>query len=721
MTVPATSAPPVSSSPVSSSRQGPAGTVAVVLINSPPVNALGHAVRAGIFTAVQAAAADGTIKAIVLACAGRTFCAGADITEFGKPAQSPVLNEVIALIETVQKPVVAAMHGTILGGGLELTMGCHYRVATATARMGQPEVKLGFPPGGGGTQRLPRLIGMERALPMITSGDPIKADAALALGLVDEIATGDTGGDLTAAAVAFALAAAPRPLVRVRDRDDKIAQFRADPTKFDALAAPLLKRARGQQAVAACVEAVRNGLTMPFDDAIKAERVIFVACVNSDQSKAQRYAFFAEREAAKIPDMPAATKPRAIGRVAVIGAGTMGGGISMCFANVGIPVTLIETTDEPLKRGLALIAANYRATVAKGSLPSADAEARIGLISGAIGLDHVASADLIIEAVFEDMDLKKRIFATLDAKAKPGAILATNTSTLDVDAIAAATKRPGDVIGLHFFSPANVMKLLEIVRGKATAHDTLATALDIAKRIAKVPVVSGVCDGFIGNRMLAKRGIEAERLILEGALPAQVDKVCTDFGLPMGPFAMSDLAGIDVSWRINLARGRKSPVSDALAEMGRFGQKTGRGYYLYEAGSRVPKPDPDVTQLVLDASTRLGITRRQISDQEILERMIYPMINEGARILDEKIAMRASDIDVAWVYGYGWPVWRGGPMHYADSVGLAAIRDRLAAYAKASGDKTLEPAALLAKLAGDGKGFASLGVGGNTKVANPVA
>jgi 3-hydroxyacyl-CoA dehydrogenase len=691
-------------SPVSMKRDG---AVAIIWIDSPPVNALGHAVRSGIATQVRVAATDPAVKAIVLACAGRTFCAGADITEFGKPSQPPVLNDVIALLETTKKPIVAALYGTTLGGGLELSMGCHYRVASPGTRLGQPEVKLGIIPGGGGTQRLPRLIGMERALPMITTGEPIKADDGFKLGLIDEIIT----GDLTAGAVAFANSVIGKPLVPARDRDEKLAAFKADPAKFEALAAPLLKRTRGQKSIEACVTAVRNGLTMPFDDAIKAERALFVECVSGEQSKAQRYAFFAEREAAKIPDMPAGTKPRAITRVAIIGAGTMGGGIAMCFANAGIPVTLIETTDEPLKRGLATIAGNYRATVAKGSLPATEAEKRIGLIRGAIGLDQVADADLIIEAVFEDLELKKRIFTTLDAKAKPGAILATNTSTLDVDAIAAVTKRPGDVIGLHFFSPANVMKLLEIVRAKATAHDALATALDVAKKIAKVPVVSGVCDGFIGNRILAKRGIEAERLILEGALPEQVDKVVTDFGLPMGPFAMSDLAGIDVSWRINIARGRKSPVSDALAEMGRFGQKTGRGYFIYEAGSRVPKPDPEVTQLILDTSKRLGITRREISGQEILERMVYPMINEGARILDEGIAMRASDIDIAWVFGYGWPVWRGGPMHYADSIGLAAIRDRLAVYAKASGDVTLEPAPLLTRLGTEGKGFASLAAG----------
>jgi 3-hydroxyacyl-CoA dehydrogenase len=691
-------------SPVSMKRDG---AVAIIWIDSPPVNALGHAVRSGIATQVRLAATDPAVKAIVLACAGRTFCAGADITEFGQPSQPPVLNDVIALLETTKKPIVAALYGTTLGGGLELSMGCHYRVASPGTRLGQPEVKLGIIPGGGGTQRLQRLIGMERALPMITTGEPIKADDGFKLGLIDEIIT----GDLTAGAVAFANSVIGKPLVPARDRDEKLAAFKADPAKFEALAAPLLKRTRGQKSIEACVTAVRNGLTLPFDDAIKAERALFVECVSGEQSKAQRYAFFAEREAAKIPDMPAGTKPRAITRVAIIGAGTMGGGIAMCFANAGIPVTLIETTDEPLKRGLATIAGNYRATVAKGSLPATEAEKRIGLIRGAIGLDQVADADLIIEAVFEDLELKKRIFTTLDAKAKPGAILATNTSTLDVDAIAAVTKRPGDVIGLHFFSPANVMKLLEIVRAKATAHDALATALDVAKKIAKVPVVSGVCDGFIGNRMLAKRGIEAERLILEGALPEQVDKVVTDFGLPMGPFAMSDLAGIDVSWRINIARGRKSPVSDALAEMGRFGQKTGRGYFIYEAGSRVPKPDPEVTQLILDTSKRLGITRREISGQEILERMVYPMINEGARILDEGIAMRASDIDIAWVFGYGWPVWRGGPMHYADSIGLAAIRDRLAVYAKASGDVTLEPAPLLTRLGTEGKGFASLAAG----------
>jgi 3-hydroxyacyl-CoA dehydrogenase len=691
-------------SPVSMKRDG---AVAIVVIDSPPVNALGYAVRAGIVAQVTAAAADPAVQAIVLSCAGRTFCAGADITEFGKPSKQPVLNDVVKLLETTQKPIIAALHGTALGGGLELSMGCHYRVASPGTRLGQPEVKLGIIPGGGGTQRLPRLIGMERALPMITMGDPIKAEDGFTLGLIDEIIP----GDLTAGAIAFANSIVGKPLVPVRNRDDKLAAFKADPAKFEALAAPLLKRTRGQKSIEACVAAVRNCLTMPFDDGIKAERALFVECVSGEQSKAQRYAFFAEREAAKIPDMPVGTKPRAIIRVAVIGAGTMGGGIAMCFANAGIPVTLIETTDEPLKRGLATIAANYRATAAKGGLAAAEAEKRIGLIQGAIGLEHVADADLIIEAVFEDLELKKRIFTTLDAKAKPGAILATNTSTLDVNAIAAVTKRPGDVIGLHFFSPANVMKLLEIVRADATAYDALATALDVAKKITKVPVVSGVCDGFIGNRMLAKRGIEAERLILEGALPEQVDKVVTDFGLPMGPFAMSDLAGIDVSWRINMARGRKSPISDKLAEMGRFGQKTGRGYFIYEAGSRVPKPDPELTHLVLDTSKRLGITRREISAQEILERMVYPMINEGARILDEGIAVRASDIDIAWVFGYGWPVWRGGPMHYADSVGLAAIRDQLAAYAKTSGDATLEPAALLVRLATDGKGFASLGAG----------
>jgi 3-hydroxyacyl-CoA dehydrogenase len=698
------SATSTSVSPVSMTRDG---AVAIILIDSPPVNALGHAVRLGITTHVTAAGADPAVQAIVLSCAGRTFCAGADITEFGKPSKQPVLNDVIALLESTPKPIIAAVYGTTLGGGLELAMGCHYRVASPGTRLGQPEVKLGIIPGGGGTQRLPRLIGLERALPMITTGEPIKAEDGFKLGLIDEVIT----GDLTAGAVAFANSVIGNPLVPVRNRDDKLAAIKADPAKFESLAAPLLKRTRGQKSIEACVAATRNCLTLPFDDAIKAERALFVDCVSGEQSKAQRYAFFAEREAAKIPDMPAGTKPRTISRVAVIGAGTMGGGIAMCFANAGIPVTLIETTDEPLKRGLATIAANYRATVAKGSLPTAEAETRIGLIHGAIGLEHVADADLIIEAVFEDLDLKKRIFTTLDAKAKPGALLATNTSTLDVDAIAAVTKRPGDCLGLHFFSPANVMKLLEIVRAKATAHDTLATALDVAKKIAKIPVVSGVCDGFIGNRMLAKRGIEAERLILEGALPEQVDKVVTDFGLPMGPFAMSDLAGIDVSWRINIARGRQSPVSDKLAELGRFGQKTGRGYFIYEAGSRVPKPDPAVTQLILDTSKRLGIVRREISNPEILERMVYPMINEGARILDEGIAMRAGDIDIAWVFGYGWPVWRGGPMHYADGVGLAAIRDRLTVYAKASGDQTLEPAPLLSRLATDGKGFASLGLG----------
>ncbi len=451
---------------------------------------------------------------------------------------------------------------------------------------------------------------------------------------------------------------------------------------------------------------------MPFDEGVKRERELFTRLVTGDQSKAQRHVFFAEREALKIPDMPASTRARDVSKAAVIGAGTMGGGIAMCFANVGIPVTLIETAQDALDRGLGIIEKNYRATAARGGMTPEQAQKRFGLIKGAVGLDAAADADMVIEAVFEDMALKKQIFAELDRIAKLGAVLATNTSTLDVDEIARATSRPGEVVGMHFFSPANVMKLLEIVRGKQTSVEALKTAIDTGRRIGKVGVVSGVCFGFIGNRMLGRRSTQAERLILEGALPQEVDQAVTEFGFPMGPFAMGDLAGIDVGWRVRQGTGGKAEISDALYEMGRYGQKTGRGYYIYEEGSRVPRPDPEVDAMIVAASQRLGIERRAISKDEIVERMTYPMINEGARILEEGIAMRPGDIDVTWVYGYGWPVYRGGPMYYADQVGLQHIADRLGVYAGQTGDKTLEPAPLLARLASQAKGFGSLSAKG---------
>ncbi len=676
------------------------GEIAVVSVDNPPVNALKHEVRAGLAEALQRTRDDGAVKAMVIACAGRTFFAGADITEFGKPPQAPSLHDVIALIEAMPKPVIAALHGTALGGGFELALAGHYRVAAPGTRVGLPEVKLGLLPGAGGTQRLPRLIGPEKALRMIVTGEPVAAAEALADGIIDEIAE----GDLTAAATAFAcrVLAERRPLRLVRDREDKLIG-----EGFADAAEALSHRLRGREAPAACVEAVRNAIILPFDEGLKREAELFRQLVAGDQSKAQRHIFFAEREAAKVPGMPEAARPRPIATGAVIGAGTMGGGIAMCFANAGIPVTVIETGGDLLQKGLDRVAANYRTTVSRGGLAADEMERRMALISGVTTLDAAGSADVVIEAVFEEMDVKKRVFADLDRLAKPNALLATNTSTLDVDEIARATARPHDVLGMHFFSPANVMRLLEIVRGAQTSFAALATAVALGRRLGKVPVIVGVCYGFVGNRMLARRSVETERLLLEGASPHEVDAAVVGFGLPMGPCAMMDLAGLDVGWRIRQGRGERALVEDALCAAGHYGQKTGKGYFRYDAGSRTPVPDPEVEGIILEASSRLGLNRRPIGEEEIVERMILPMINEGARILDEGIAARPSDIDVIWVYGYGWPVWRGGPMYYADRRGLAHIRDRLTYYADRSGDETLRPAQLIKRLAAEGRGFGS--------------
>ena len=683
--------------------------VAIVTVDSPPVNALSAAVRKGILEGVKSASADPQVQAIVIACAGRTFIAGADITEFGKPPQSPSLHDVIAGIESSTKPVIAAIHGTALGGGLELALGAHFRVATKDAKLGLPEVKLGLLPGAGGTQRLPRAVGPELAVKMIVTGEFIGASDALKNGLIEEIIDGEpaVGGE----AFARKVLAEKRPLRKLRDDDSKLAAAKADKSIFTNAAAAANKRNRGLEAPLAAAEAVSHSLDMPFDEALKAERDLFLKLMNGDQSKAQRYAFFAEREAAKVSGVPDGTKSRKVEQVAIIGAGTMGGGIAMSFANAGIPVTLIETGDEQLKRGLGVMQKNYEATAARGGIPADAPAKRMGLITGVVGIENVKDADLIIEAVFETMAIKKDVFGKLDQFAKPGAVLATNTSYLDINAIAAMTKRPQDVLGMHFFSPANVMKLCEIVRGEKTAPDALMTAVNIAKRIAKVPVVVGVCDGFVGNRMLAARGKQAEKFLFEGALPQQVDAVLTKFGMPMGPFAMGDLAGLDIGWRSRQDRGIKSEIADAICEAGRFGQKTGEGYYKYEAGSRSPLPDPEIEKLIEETTTKLGLKRRQISDDEILERLMYPMINEGARILEEKIAARPSDIDVVWLYGYGWPIYRGGPMFYADQVGLKKIAERLSFYAKQTNDPSLEPTPLLKRLVDEGKTFASLAKG----------
>jgi len=668
------------------------GDVAVVTIDNPPVNAMSFHVRAPLTEALRDLARDASASAIVIACAGRTFVAGADITEFGKPMQKPDLRDVIALLETIAKPTVAAIHGTALGGGLELALGCHFRVADAGAKLGLPEVKLGILPGAGGTIRLPRLIGPIKALDMIVSGTPIPANDALRHGLIDAIAE----TDLVASAVAFArakVAEGVHPLP-VRDRADRL---ETDLAAFDKAAADLTRKQRGLDAPKACAESVRNALTLPFDEAIEAERALFATLVTGDQSRAQRHLFFAEREAAKVADIGKDVRPRDTARVGIVGAGTMGGGIAMAFANAGLPATLLEMNAEALARGLAGIEKNYAASVARGSLAEGSRTKRLALITGTTDYAALGDVDLVIEAAFEDMAVKREIFGRLDAVAKPGAILASNTSYLDVNEIAASTGRPQDVVGLHFFSPANVMKLLEIVRAAQTAPETLATALAVAKRIGKVPVVVGVCRGFVGNRMLRARGAENESLLLEGATPEQVDTVFYDFGWPMGPFQMSDLAGLDISWRNRKALGETAAIADALCEAGRFGQKTGKGWYLYPEGSRTPVADPEVAALIERVASARGITRRAISEDEIIERTLYPLVNEGAKILEEGIAARASDIDIVWTNGYGFPIGKGGPMFWADLVGREKIAARLAFWHERTGKEVFRPASWLTR------------------------
>jgi 3-hydroxyacyl-CoA dehydrogenase len=678
------------------------GRVAVLTVNNPPVNALSQHVRQGLHQGLKQAIADSAANAIVIVCAGRTFIAGADITEFGKPPADPSLHTVLDMIESSAKPVIAAIHGTALGGGLEVTLACHYRVGTRDARFGLPEVKLGLLPGAGGTQRLPRVVGVEKALSMMVSGDPIRADEALKHGLIDEI----VDGDLTAAGVAFAekVLDERRPLRKIRDLDDKLAAVRDKLAVFADFRKSVARQTRGFRAPENIVKAVEAAVSLPFDQGLKRERELFAELLHSPESKAQRYFFFAEREAAKIPDVPADTPVKEIRKAAVIGAGTMGGGIAMNFANVGIPVTVVEVKREALDRGLSVVRKNYENTASKGRMTMQDVEKRMGLLTGTTDFDAIRDADIVIEAVFEEMPVKKEVFAKLDAIAKPEAVLATNTSTLDVNEIASATRRPESVIGMHFFSPANVMRLLENVRGTKSSKTTVATAMAVGRRINKVPVLVGVCYGFVGNRMLHQRGIQAEKLILEGALPHQVDKVLYDFGFPMGPFAMGDLAGLDVGWRIRKGRGVRSEVADRICELGRFGQKTGAGYYKYD-DKRNPSPDSEVEKIIVDVATEMGITRRHIGDEEILQRLLYPMVNEGAKILEEKIAIRASDIDVIWVYGYGWPVYRGGPMFWADQIGLKAVRDRMLQFQKATNDAFWTPAPLLNRLADQGKGF----------------
>lgn len=679
--------------------------IAVVTVNNPPVNALSAAVEDGILECINAAIAHPKVTGVVLACAGRTFIAGADIAEFTNPRKPSAWDDLLAAMERSPKPIVAAIHGTAFGGGLELAMACHFRVAIKEAKLGLPEVKLGLLPGGGGTQRLPRAVGPELAVRMILGGDPISATEAFQSGLIDEIVEApQEGGD----AFVRKVLAEKRPLRKLRDDDSKLVAAKVDRSIFANAVARMTKKARGLEAPFAAADAVGFAMELPFEEGLKKERELFLKLVGSDSSKAQRHAFFVEREAKKVAGVPEGTMPRAVQRVAIIGAGTMGGGIAMCFANYGIPVTLIDKGEAQLRSCMKMIQKNWAASAARGGIPADAPAKRMALINGIVGIENVKDADLVIEAVFETMAAKREIFGQLDKYAKPGAVLSSNTSYLNIDEIAHETKRPQDVLGMHFFSPANVMKLCEIVRGPRTAADTLVTAVSIARKIAKVPVVVGLCHGFVGNRMWDQGDKQRQKLLLEGALPQQVDAVVTNFGMPMGPFVMSDMAGMDVGWLSRKDRGIKWEIADALCEAGRFGQKTGKGWYKYEVGSRTPIPDHEVERLIDATLTRLGRKRRAISDQEILERLNYPMVNEGARILDEGIAARPGDIDVVWLHGYGWPIYRGGPMYWADQVGLKHIADRLAFYAEKTNDPSLEPTPLLKRLAAEARGFGTL-------------
>jgi 3-hydroxyacyl-CoA dehydrogenase len=687
------------------------GNVAVITINNPPVNALSPGVPEGIAQGVETAAKDPEVKAIVVIGGGRTFIAGADIKEFGKVTSGEKprfsLNSVLETIENSKKPVVMAIHGTAFGGGLEVAMSGHYRVAVAAAQVGQPEVKLGIIPGAGGTQRLPRLAGVSKAVEMCAFGEPIDAKTALASGIIDKI----VDADLLAGAVAFAQEIAAKPVVKTRDRNEKLGDAAGNHAIFALAREQARKTKRGQHAPLAAIDAVEAATKLGFDEGIAREAEIFRICLFSTQSKSLIHAFFGERVVAKIPDVPKETKTYDIKKAAIIGAGTMGGGIAMNYANAGIPVIIKETTQEALDKGIGIIRKNYENSVKKGRFSQAVMDQRMALITPQLTYDGFDQADIIVEAVFEGMALKKEIFSALDKIAKPDCVLASNTSTLSIDEIASATTRPQMVIGHHFFSPANVMRLLEIVRGAKTSKEVIATSMALAKKLNKVGVLAGNCRGFIGNRMIHCYGREAQFLVEEGAAVEQVDGAIYDFGLAMGPLAMGDLAGLDVGWRIrkefkHLEKpGVRIPhVADALCEIGRFGQKTGKGYYAYDA-NRKPTPDPEVAALIEKVAKDNGIERRTITNEEIIERTIYALVNEGAKILEEGFALRAVDIDIVYLTGYGFPAWRGGPMFYADTVGLPHVLAKIEEFEKRHGSDLWAPAPLLKKLAEAGKTF----------------
>lgn len=680
--------------------------IALVWVDNPPVNALSHSVRDGLKNAMRAIAEDDTIDAAVIACRGRTFIAGADIREFGAPPKAPHLTEVVQIIEDMEKPIIAAIHGTALGGGLEVALSCHYRVALSSAKIGLPEVKLGILPGAGGTQRFPRIAGVENALDAIISGRHIKAKQALSWGAVDEL----VDYDLEAAALAFAQTAIKKGVRRTGEMTIDGSIY--DQAFFDGFRASIARRTRGYFAPERCIRCVEAAVKLPLKEGLEAERKNFQECFTNPQAKAMQHVFFAERQVSRVPGISKETSRRDIKKVGIIGAGTMGGGIAMNFANIGMPVTLLEVQQEALDRGLSVVRKNYERSAAKGKLTAEDVKTRMGLFTGTMQYADLADCDLIIEAVFETMDIKKKVFTALDEVAKPGAILASNTSYLDIDAIAAVTSRPADVLGLHFFSPANVMRLLEIVRADKTADDALATCVDLARKIGKVGVVSGVCHGFIGNRMLSQYAREMSLSVIEGAMPHEVDKAMYDFGMAMGPMTVSDMAGLDIGYlnRKGMDRAdyetRATDWIDRVVEMDRKGLKTGAGIYDYDEGSRTPKPSETVMTVIKEESAKLGIERTPITADEIVERGMLALINEGAKILGEGIAIRASDIDIVYLNGYGFPPYRGGPMHYADQMGLKTVYEKICAYGENFGERWWQPAPLLKELAEKGQSFA---------------
>src|SRR5947207_8031288 len=666
--------------------------IGIITIDNPPVNALSPGVPDGITAAVERGNADPSVKAMVLIGAGRSFIAGADIRQFGTGSPRPAnARRHYDVTDDSPKPVVAAIHGYALGGGLETALACHYRIAVPSAKVGLPEVQIGILPGAGGTQRLPRLVGPKAAMELITSGRHVPAAEAQKLGIVDEILP---EGDLKNAAIAFARRIADRrPLPRIRDRDDKLAEAKADPGMFEAFRKSIARRARNQRAPYACIEAVEAACNLPFDEGCALERKLFDEQVNSAEARALRYAFFAEREAAKLPDIPRDTPLRPTDTAAVVGAGTMGGGIAMSFADNGYPVKITDATQEALDRGMARIRANYETSVKRGSLAQDEMERRLARIEPVLGYDKIGDCDVVIEAVFEQISVKEEVWKEIDAAMKPGALLYSNTSGIDIDIMANVTKRPQDVAGTHFFAPANVMKLFEVVQGSKSATDVIASAMDLGRKIGTVSALAGNTDGFVANRSRAPFSVEMNLLVEEGALPEQIDKVMVDFGYPVGPFVVSDISGLDIGYDVRQRRKaensnyRGAPIADRIVEAGRLGQKTGKGWYRYEPGDRTPHPDPEVARIIKETVAELSIAQHDFTDEDILKRLLFASVNEACKILDEGKALRASDVDVMWLYGFGFPRYRGGLMFWADTIGVREVYNQIAAWHQRYGER----------------------------------